>query len=236
VSEVMLQQTQVERVVPKFELFLQKFPTIKALAQSPLADVLSVWSGLGYNRRAKMLWQAAIDVEAHFDGIVPNTYEALRRLSGVGPYTARAVMVFGFNAAQVVIETNIRAVYLYHFSDLFSDELIDDGQLAPVIEATLDRERPRDFYNGLMDYGSYLKSVMADPARKSASYTKQSRFEGSKRQVRGTVLKLLVKHKRLSSSEVVKLIEGDKSRVMKILADLVREGMVRAAGTNWFLA
>src|SRR3989338_7324816 len=111
VSEVMLQQTQVPRVIEKYKEFLKKFPTVRALAKASLSDVLKVWSGLGYNRRGKYLHDAAKEIVA-----VGNIREALASsLPGVGPYTRAAVRVFAFNEPDILIETNIRAAYIHHF-------------------------------------------------------------------------------------------------------------------------
>ena len=189
VSELMLQQTQVDRVVPKFELFIQTFPTISDLADAPLAKVLTVWSGLGYNRRAKFLHEAAKKVMTDFQGRIPDTYEELLRLPGIGPNTAGAILVYSFNQPTVFIETNVRTVYFHHF---FEDQaLVTDKELKVLVEQTIDTEHPREWYWGVMDYGSYLKKQGVGRNDKSTHYKKQAQLKGSLREVRGLILKAL---------------------------------------------
>lgn len=202
VSEVMLQQTQVDRVTPYFERWMKKFPTPRALAQAALIDVLREWSGLGYNRRAKYLHDAAKEITAKYGGIVPKDYAALLALPGVGDYTAKAVRVFAHNELEVLIETNVRAVFLHHFfssgkarqtprSLSESRRLIHDRELLHIIEKALNGQDARTWYAALMDHGSYLKSKYPNPSCRSKHYTKQSKFEGSVRQVRGAILKAI---------------------------------------------
>lgn len=189
VSELMLQQTQVDRVIPKFQLFMSTFPTIRDLAKASLAEVLIVWSGLGYNRRAKFLHEAAKRVVAEFQGAIPRTYEELVSLPGVGPNTAGAILAYSFNQPVVFIETNIRTVYFHHF---FNDQaLVTDKELKELVARTVDKEHPRQWYWGLMDYGSYLKQQGVGRIDKSSHYKKQTPLKGSLREIRGRILKLL---------------------------------------------
>ena len=189
VSELMLQQTQVDRVIPKFNAFISRFPTVSDLARASLGDVLSLWSGLGYNRRAKFLHEAAKKVVAEYGGIVPNTTESLVQLPGVGPNTAGAIMAYSYNQPIVFIETNIRTVYFYHF---FEDVAgVTDSELKTLAAETIDREHPREWYWALMDYGAYLKKQGAGRIDQSKHYKKQSPLKGSLREVRGLILKQL---------------------------------------------
>lgn len=191
VSELMLQQTQVDRVMPKFELFTTIFPTIQDLARASLAEVLIVWSGLGYNRRAKFLHEAAKRVTADFGGVIPDTYDGLVSLPGVGPNTAGAILAYSFNQPVVFIETNVRTVYFYHF---FAEKtVVNDKELKELVTQTIDMEHPRQWYWGLMDYGSYLKKQGAGRIDKSSHYKKQAPLKGSLREIRGGILKLLSK-------------------------------------------
>lgn len=124
VSEIMLQQTQVPRVLPKFTEFLTKFPTGQELAEASLGEVLAAWSGLGYNRRAKFLWQAAQKVVRDFGGELPHTFEALESLPGIGKNTAGAVAAYAYNQPAIFLETNIRTIFIHHFfrdADLVPD-------------------------------------------------------------------------------------------------------------------
>lgn len=186
VSELMLQQTQVARVMPKYELFLHQFPTYAALASANLADVLRTWQGLGYNRRAKFLWEAARAIESRGD--FPATPDGLIALPGVGPNTAGAVLAYAFNQPAVFVETNIRTVYIHHFFQ--DDENVSDRSIRELLEQTINREHPREFYWALMDYGSNLKTTVRNNYQ-SRHYTKQSAFHGSRREVRGAVLRVL---------------------------------------------
>lgn len=190
VSELMLQQTQVDRVIPKFNDFMQRFPTIQSLATAPLADVLIAWSGLGYNRRAKYLHEAAKKVMTDFHGTIPDSYQNLVDLPGIGPNTAGAILAYSFNQPVVFIETNIRTVYFYHY---FEDQpQVTDVELRAVVQRTADQEHPREWYWAMMDYGSYLKKQGAGRLDKSSHYKKQTPIKGSLREVRGQILKILL--------------------------------------------
>src|SRR3989344_2854344 len=164
VSEIMLQQTQVDRVKPKYREFLKIFPTIRALAASPLSKVLWTWSGLGYNRRAAALKKCAEEIMRGYKGRIPDTMEELDALPGVGHHTAGAIMAFAFNKPVVFIETNIRSVFIHHFFQ--KREKVSDLELEPLIAQTLDRRAPRRWYSALMDYGSALKRRIDNPSRR----------------------------------------------------------------------
>lgn len=182
VSEVMLQQTQVERVIPYYERWLKEFPTARVLSMAPLSRVLKAWQGLGYNRRGKYLWEAAKIISKDGWG---------GKLPGVGPYTAAAVQAFAHNKPTVFIETNIRTVFFYH---LETKESLSDKELLPLVEEALKKSKmePRDFYAALMDYGSHLKRQGVKLNTKSKHYQKQSKFEGSARQKRAAKLRALL--------------------------------------------
>jgi len=189
VSEIMLQQTQVSRVKVKFEEFMTRFPTIDILADAPLADVLTVWSGLGYNRRAKYLHKAANVICEEFGGNVPETLNELVSLPGVGPNTAGALLAYSFNQPSLFIETNIRTVLFHHFFNDQSD--VSDREVKEVLEQVVDHEHPREFYWAMMDYGSWLKQQGAGGIDRSKHYKKQAPLKGSVREVRGRILKIL---------------------------------------------
>ncbi|MFT5849664.1 MAG: A/G-specific adenine glycosylase [Patiriisocius sp.] len=189
VSEMMLQQTQVDRVIPKYKAFLAEFPTVQALADASLGSVLTQWQGLGYNRRAKMLHNCAKEVVVEHKGNFPKTHEGLMKLPGIGPYTAGAVMAFAYNLPVPLIETNVRTVYLHHFFGEQTD--VPDREILALATATLDTENPREWYSAIMDYGTYLKKEFGNPNSKSRGHTKQSAFQGSDRQIRGAVLRTL---------------------------------------------
>lgn len=222
VSELMLQQTQVDRVIPKFHQFMMAFPTVQALSASTLAEVLTVWSGLGYNRRAKFLYEAAQRIVSEFDGVIPSTFDELVSLPGIGPNTAGAILAYSFNQPIVFIETNIRTVYFYH---LFKeDELISDKELKEKVAQTLDTEHPREWYWALMDYGAFLKKQGAGQINRSKHYRKQPPLRGSLREVRGLILKALAQGD-LTKEELVVLIPQDE-RFERALTDLTAEKLI----------
>lgn len=227
VSELMLQQTQVGRVIPKFHEFLMKFPTIQDLSKAPLGDVLTAWSGLGYNRRAKFLWQAAQSVTQDFNGTFPQTISELITLPGVGKNTAGAIVAYAFNQPAVFVETNVRTVYIHHFFSDHSD--VPDAAILELVAQTLDQENPREFYWALMDYGSHLKRTVGNLNRYSKTYAKQSKFEGSRRQIRGQVLKLLAAQS-YTFDQLTEQLQDE--RLEAVLGDLVSEGLItKTAGT-----
>ncbi|MDB5179733.1 MAG: hypothetical protein JWN12_365 [Candidatus Saccharibacteria bacterium] len=231
VSELMLQQTQVDRVIPKFELFMSTFPTVETLAKAPLSEVLTVWSGLGYNRRAKYLHEAAKRVVADFDGTIPDTYDALVSLSGIGPNTAGAILAYSFNQPVVFIETNIRTVYFHHF---FEDQaLITDKELKELVEQTIDKEHPREWYWGLMDYGSYLKKQGASRIDKSSHYKKQAPLQGSVREVRGLILKAVAKKDYLAQELRDEMPPDERFDVA--LKAMLAEGLIAQTGDSLHL-
>lgn len=230
VSEIMLQQTQVSRVIPKYQQFLETFPTVTALAQADLAKVLLAWSGLGYNRRAKYLWQAAQAIEQTHGGQVPKTEGELVKLPGIGKNTAAAIAVYSWDQPTVFIETNIRSVYLHHFFK--NEQAVTDAQLLPYIEQTLLKQSPRKWYWALMDYGTFLKSTTINPSRASKHHTRQSKFEGSLRQLRGAVLKEL-----LAGSKTYKQLANklEDDRLETVLEQLIREELVSGSYAAYHL-
>jgi A/G-specific adenine glycosylase len=242
VSEIMLQQTQVDRVIPKYREFLAAFPTFRRLALASVADLLKVWQGLGYNRRALMLQRCAQGVTRDCRGRLPDTHEALCDLPGIGPYTAGAVLAFAFNKPHPMIETNIRRVYIHHYFTGKSD--IEDSELLPIVERTLDRANPRRWYSALMDYGTVLAATMPNPNRRSKHYVKQSKFEGSDRQIRGAILKHLVEGRKESQSVIItKLKIEDHIRAHRIFLALEKDGFIMRCkhawcvhNPHWFLA
>jgi len=234
VSEVMLQQTQVERVTAKFSSFLSTFPTPAALAGAPLNSVLAAWSGLGYNRRALALKKCAQFLCEQFQGKVPSTYEDLLELPSIGPYTAAAICVFAYNQPRVILETNIRSVYLHFFFPC--EHRVSDHTLQPLVAATLYKKDPRTWYNALMDYGAFLKQQGENPSRRSAHYVRQSRFQGSDRQIRGIVLRALLEKAPQSEATLLEAVGKNPERVRALIQQLICEGFIRKVGTKLSLA
>jgi len=230
VSELMLQQTQVPRVVPKFVAFIAVFPSFEALANAPLSEVLQVWSGLGYNRRAKFLRQTAQIVAEQYGGNLPHGRDDLVALAGIGYHTAGAVLAYAFNEPAVFIETNIRTVFIHHF---FRDaDKVPDADLLPLIKEALPESRAREWYWALMDYGSFLKQTVGNASRTSAAYTKQSAFQGSRRQIRGQVLRLLGEGQR-TPEQLRQAITDD--RLTGVLDDLANEGFIESTSGRYRL-
>lgn len=234
VSEIMLQQTQVDRVIDKYKQFIRTFPTIQKLAKAPVEKVLRIWQGLGYNRRALMIHRCAQAIVKDWHSIISDNPEQLQKLPGIGKTTAASICVFAFHKPLVFIETNIRTVFIYEFFPNRKD--ITDGELIPLIKQTLDTKHPYKFYSALMDYGAYLKKNNSNPSRKSARHTKQSRFEGSDRQIRGKILRLLLSQKKLSFKKMNAELQADPERFKKILQGLVKEGFIKYSNRTYIIA
>lgn len=234
VSEIMLQQTQTERVAKKYPEFLTIFPTFTILAQAPLADLLRTWQGMGYNRRAIALQKIAVRVMNEFDGILPSNPETLTTFPGIGPNTAGSICAFAFNVPTIFIETNIRSVFLHHFFP--GKKNVHDRELLPLIKQTLDLKNPRDWYYALMDYGVYLKKLHPNPSRRSTHHTKQTKFEGSDRQIRGKILRVLLKHPSLTLKKLLQEFPlADHERAERLAHTLKEEGFIECSGQSFSL-
>jgi A/G-specific adenine glycosylase len=225
VSEIMLQQTQVERVKAKYAEFLSGFPTVEDLASAPLVDVLRIWQGLGYNRRALALKRCAEEIMSRYGGRFPREIDELESLPGIGTYTARAIAAFAFGIAEPLIETNIRTVFIHFF--FHGRDKISDREIMPLVAATLERQNPREWYYALMDFGVYLKQLHPNPSRRSSHHVQQSRFEGSNRQLRSRLLREIMTTPWISASLLAEQLGAEKSTVERNLADLEREGFLR---------
>jgi A/G-specific adenine glycosylase len=230
VSEIMLQQTQTQRVITKYEEFIAAFPTLESLAAATLRDVLIVWQGLGYYRRARFLHQLAQIVVNEYGGVLPQDPKILQTLPGIGPNTAGSICAFAFNKPVVFIETNIRTVFIDSF--FYAQESVSDKELLPLIASAIDHNNPREWYYALMDYGVFLKARKINPSRKSAHYNKQSKFEGSDRQIRAKIVKFITKNENVAHHEVLNLINGDVVRVEKIIDKLVAEDFIKKLADN----
>lgn len=225
VSEIMLQQTQVQRVVPKYRAFLKQFPTARRLAEAPLREVLVVWQGLGYNRRAKMLWNCAREISLERGGHWPQTVAELQQLPGVGPYTAAAIMNFAYDLATPMIETNIRTVFLHHF--FRNVDAVTDTALLRLIAVVLDQERPREWGWALMDYGADLKKQVSNPGRQSAHYSVSAPFRGSHREIRGAIIRTLTVSPVLTEGDLFRVLSVfDSGRIKEQLQSLINDGLM----------
>jgi A/G-specific adenine glycosylase len=242
VSEVMLQQTQVERVIPFYKKFIKQFPTAKKLAAVPLADVLKAWQGLGYNRRAKSLQNAAKELALR----KMSTIAELEALPGVGPYTARAVAAFAWNENVVFVETNIRTAIIHHFFSTAQEQKgmiyhtssrkISDAEIEEILQQALPKGRAREWYSALMDYGASLKRSGVSHNAKSRAYTKQSKFAGSLREARVSILRQL-SFEPSSTAQLVELLgTARRAQLRAALRALFAEGLVKKEGENYALA
>lgn len=253
VSEVMLQQTQVARVDGRWQRWLERFPTIDALASASPADVLEEWQGMGYNRRALALRDAARVLSAA-GGTMPSDEASLVSLPGIGPATAAGIRAFAFDLPATYLETNVRSVFLF---ELFPDaEDVPDKALEPLVSRTCPADAhdpaddPRTWYYALLDYGAYLKRAVGNPARRSHAHARQSRFEGSRRQKRAELVRILLAAQGeaagLGTPELVEALSEQeiasgrppvgKNLVAGLLSELAREGFCVEVDGRWRIA
>ena len=262
ISEVMLQQTQVSRVDGRWQRWLEHFPTVDALAAAAPSDVLEEWQGLGYNRRALAVHRAAQAI-SEAGGVFPQDQKELVKLPGIGPATAAGIRAFAFNLHGVYLETNVRTVFLH---ELYPQvEGVPDSELIPLVELTCPASvstiagtdtanavtaelTPRSWYYALLDYGAYLKKTIPNPSRRSKSHVKQSRFEGSHRQKRAELLRVLLTHKDEGGAEFETLHQElcqievhagretlDEQVTLGLLEELAKEGFCQKNDEYWLL-
>lgn len=233
VSEAMLQQTQVSRVLARYPAFLAAFPTVDALATADVADVLAAWQGLGYNRRALSLHETARTIVRLHGGRIPDSTAELRSLPGVGSATAGAISAFAFGRAEPFIETNIRSAFIHFF---FQDrDGVSDAEILPLVAATMDRDDPREWFYALMDYGVWVKKEHGNPSRRSRHHTVQSKFGGSRREARAQILRVVLAAAPASIDrrELPALLPDLHRRpdeLSSIAEDLVRDGFLNREG------
>ena len=234
VSEIMLQQTQVDRVRPFYERFLERFPTVSALAEAPLKEVLTLWQGLGYNRRARMFHEAAKAIVEQHRGIVPKGIKELEALPGIGAYTARAVAAFAHNEDVIFIETNLRTAVMHEF---FSEsDKVSDAEIMGILTKAFPKGESRKWYAALMDYGAHLKRSGVRINAKSASYAKQAPFRGSSREARGAVLRALAKQGQKRTYLLGILGPDRREQVASAIDRLAIEGLIAKSGSTYVLA
>jgi len=221
----MLQQTQTGRVSEKFTKFIKKFPDFLSLSKASLEEIIKEWKGLGYNRRAIALKKIAEMVINDFNGELPNSLETLKSFPQIGHNTASSIMTFAFNKPMTFIETNIRRVYIYFF--FLNRSKVNDKEIMTIVKKTIDKNNPREWYYALMDYGVMLKKTHPELNKKSAHYRKQAPFKGSTRQVRGELLKLLIKEGEIKIPEIQEKINiKDSKRIKEILNQLKKEDFI----------
>lgn len=222
VSEIMSQQTQLARVVPKYEAWLQVFPSVNKLAMAKQSEVLRLWSGLGYNRRALYLQKCAQAIVHDHKGIFPKTKEQLQTLPGIGEYTAAAVSCFAFNKQIAVLDTNIRKVILINFKQYLAKDT--PKALLQVAEQLLPTGKAKEWNQALMDYASAVLKKEKIPI------PKQSTFKGSNRYYRGQIVKHLLTHHEVTIDELQTILQKDKEFLEKIVAGLDKDALVKKEG------
>jgi len=231
VSEVMLQQTQTDRVLQKYLTFIERFPDFNSLALASMRDVLDSWVGLGYNRRALALKRAAQIVVFDYSGTLPCDENLLIKLPGIGRYSASAICAFACNMPTVFIETNIRMVFRF----LFRSETMTDNSILELVRQTVDADNPRDWYYALFDYGAMLKKLK--PSKGYGSERKVTvPFSGSDRQIRGAIVRKLIQYSNLTEAEIIGSLAIDQRRLSSILSRLQQEGFIIRDGDRIKLA
>ncbi|RJQ28756.1 A/G-specific adenine glycosylase [Candidatus Parcubacteria bacterium] len=232
VSEIMLQQTQVSRVINKYPEFIRAFPTFKKLAQAELKDILFMWQGMGYNRRARFMKETAKILVRDFSGIVPNDSNVLKKLPGIGSGTAGSLVAFIYNKPVIFIETNIRRVMIHHFFK--NENNISDKEILSLVSKTIDLENPREWYYALMDYGSMLpKQEKTNANRKSNNYVKQNAFRGSTREIRGLIIKFLINNETGTARMIAKTYKKDETTIKLILETMKYENILERVGVSY---
>ena len=228
VSEFMLQQTQTSRVVPKYEAFIQRFPTLESLVNSENVDVLQLWSGLGYNRRA--LWLKGAAEQIHLLGSFPRNSKELKKIKGIGDYTSRAILIFAFNDDLATVDTNIRRIFIY---EGFAKEETKEKELFEIAEQLLPENRSREYHSALMDYGN---EVLTSAKTKIKPKTIQSKFKGSTRQHRGNIVKYLTENGSASKNQLVTNCNVPDGEIDRILLKLIKDGLIIKEEEDYFIS
>ncbi len=219
VAEIMLQQTQVDRVVPVYLAWIKKWPNWRSLSHATNKQLLGMWSGLGYNRRAINLGKLAKSVVHAYGGKFPDDPRLLQQLPGIGPYTANALLIFAFNKPLITVDTNIRRVILHELNLPASTSL---RRIEQVAWQLLPRRRSRDWHNALMDYS---RLALPNRIERIPALSKQSKFEGSLRQIRGEIVRQLIQHKYITISSVANKLNRTAEDVIKAANGLQKDGV-----------
>jgi len=230
VSEIMLQQTQTGRVAEKYLEFKGEFPDFLSLSNASNEKLLKVWQGMGYNRRALALKQIAKTVMNEYNGSLPDSVDILKTFPQIGHNTASSIVAFAYNKPSIFIETNIRRVYIYYFFPKMKN--INDKDILPIVESTVDKDNPREWYYALMDYGVMLKKTHPELNKRSSQYRKQSPFKGSNREIRGKILKILTSESEILESALSKKLQLNLDKIRAILQQLEQEGFIKRNGNR----
>ncbi len=236
VSEIMLQQTQVSRVMSKYREFLKEFPTLRVLAKTSDAKLLRVWQGLGYWRRAHFLKATAQTILRKHRGVFPKEPRVLEKLPGIGHYTARAVACFAFNNQEAFLDTNIRRVYLHFFFPKRTN--VPDTKVLHMAQEAVWKKNPREWHYALFDYGAMvLKDKRIN--KRSRHYTKQSKFEGSFRAFRTSIMRFLLEqpNQKATTGSIRKMLEKNRSpyAAEKLLTALEKDSLIKKRGGSYSL-
>jgi A/G-specific adenine glycosylase len=251
-SEFMLQQTPVHRVLPQWERWISLWPTPKDLARAPLSDALREWGRLGYPRRAKRLYESAHAIVRDHDGQIPQSREELRKLPGVGEYTAAAVMAFAFHKSEVVLDINIRRLYARCWFGVaeptsspnngerdFAQELIPPGDDGTWAAATMElgalickARTPLCAQCPLADLCLWRER---DYPQNAVKVKKSAQWRGSDRQCRGVIMAALRQSDEVLASELAN-VWSDQSQYEKALASLLDDGIIEKRGVCFKLA
>lgn len=240
----MLQQTQIPRVIPKYNEWIKKFPTLQALRKAPFSKVLHAWHGLGYNRRARYLKDTAEKIIKMHNNRIPNNPKILETLPGIGHYTARAVSCFAYGRCEPFVDTNIRRTFIHFFGKQKKNR--DDTRLLSLIKKTEPKNNKRKWYGALMDYGrDALGKLKENPNKKSPAYQKQSPFLGSKRQMRAGLIAYLLHNAKGATILQIKKVLRKKNISLQflsdpifsnILASLKKENLIREKKKRLYIA
>lgn len=228
VSEVMAQQTQLSRVIPKYKAWIQRFPTLESLAHASTQEVLRLWSGLGYNRRAIYLQKCAKELcnEIWNKPIWPQTEKDLVKLPGIGKYTARAILCFAFNQQLAVVDTNVRKVILTQLihptKRSMSAARITEKEIEDISEQLLPQGHAYEWNQALMDY-----AAMVLKNEKHPQVQKQSPFKGSDRYYRGKIIRLLINKERISVNKARQVLHEGKNTLTQERFDKIIKGLIK---------
>jgi len=227
-SEIMLQQTQVKRVVVYYEKWIARWFTIHAFASAALPEVLQMWMGLGYNTRAINLHNTAKKIVDIFDGDVLRAMQQYKELPGIGKYTSQAVQIFSTNADLITVDTNIRRIFISEF-DL--PENISERDLWILAEQCLPVGKSRDWHNALMDYGALRLTAHKTGIRPT---TRQTQFEGSNRQIRAQILRHVLE-KPMTGKELTQTLKIDQERLEPILEKMINQHILLKKNNTYLL-
>lgn len=240
ISEVMLQQTQISRVLIKYPEFIKTFPTIQSLARAPLSCILSAWHGMGYNRRGLYLQQSAQIILREHKGNIPKDISALDMLPGIGSYSAGAIACFAYGICEPFIETNIRRVIIHEFFP--RKKKVPDAEILQTLRDTQPLRKQREWYWALMDYGREGLKNVPNANRRSIHYVKQSKFEGSPRYVRAKIISYLLENKKATAEELhaslkenAHLSHLSESTMKNALTALEKEKLVTKSGVFFLI-